>query len=309
MAVRATQKLIANWLYQAAPQETGWVPSVAAPVINTDREKIELYGQGSPHPLKEWLGPRTADRVYDDAQEMRIRIFQWAVHLSKREEKFGEQDRFKGRVQDGWRQVYPVHWEQLVTDMLANGHSSTLGIGADGQPFFSATHVTRNSGTQTNLVSQAAATGTAPTAAEAADGVWAALEQLSALKNDQGEPYPNDGPIVIITPTKFLKAFSMAVSADLLPNLGDSPLKQAIVQRTITVAENRRLPTASGQAFENSAVVAVASGQLFARAEALPFDITEEDQTHRNMSREYGVIVYRGIQYGTWQHAIKLTFT
>jgi phage major head subunit gpT-like protein len=57
----------------------------------------------------------------------------------------------------------------------------------DAQSFFSASHSFGDSGTQSNDVTFAAATGTTPTVAEFRDAFRAAVADLLAFKDDRGE--------------------------------------------------------------------------------------------------------------------------
>jgi len=74
---------------------------------------------------------------------------------------------------------------QTLISALINANSAAY----DGTAFFADSgHVNANGDTIDNIVTQAAATGTSPTEAEAATGILAAIAQMLAFKDDAGQP-------------------------------------------------------------------------------------------------------------------------
>jgi phage major head subunit gpT-like protein len=76
------------------------------------------------------------------------------------------------------------HPDELFFTTLVNGESTTC---FDGQFFFDTDHSWGDSGTQSNDLTSAAATGTTPTVAEAKAAFNAARNAMMKFKNDQGK--------------------------------------------------------------------------------------------------------------------------
>lgn len=76
------------------------------------------------------------------------------------------------------------HPDKARLQLMVDGASTECW---DGQYFYDTDHSWRSSGSQTNKVSQAAATGTSPTVEEFKTAVTTAINQMLALKRDNGE--------------------------------------------------------------------------------------------------------------------------
>lgn len=96
-------------------------------------------------------------------------------------DKSGSIDRVLGQVQP--RLV--GHDSELVAYVLNNGATLTC---FDGIALFSDSHTFGKSGTIDNNLTYAAATGTTPTALEAANAIFAAWAAMLGFKDDQGAP-------------------------------------------------------------------------------------------------------------------------
>jgi len=102
-----------------------------------------------------------------------------------------------------------------LTTLIVNGASSVC---YDGQYFFDNDHSEGDSGTQSNALSGAAATGTQPTAAEAEAALMACVAAILGYKDDQGEPMNEDAKAFrIMVPTVYLAPFAAVLGATTLP--------------------------------------------------------------------------------------------
>ncbi len=86
-------------------------------------------------------------------------------------------------------------WSSKLATLINNGGTSTKTI--DGVAFFSDSHA--NYSTFDNLLTHAAASGTAPTPLEAAEAIYAAYMALLTFDDDQGEPANEGAKNLLIT--------------------------------------------------------------------------------------------------------------
>lgn len=76
--------------------------------------------------------------------------------------------------------------DELITNLIEAGDSTVC---YDNQYFFDTDHAEGSSGTQSNKLTYAAATGTTPTLAEFEAAFWQAVTAIAGFKDDNGQPW------------------------------------------------------------------------------------------------------------------------
>ncbi len=150
-------------------------------------ERLDFLG--SVPAMREWVGTREAKNVLQQFHTATLKKFESTVDIPLDllvNDKTGQVSEIAGGLPRRKRQ-----WKtKLLVDLLNNG-ALTTQVAFDGLSFFNDAH-TWNGQTYDNNLTHAAATGTTPTANEAADAICEAIQQLYSFKDDQGEPLNED---------------------------------------------------------------------------------------------------------------------
>lgn len=200
---------------------TPYYPSKATIFRSTGAD--ERYGAlGNVPGVREWLG----DRVFNTlrASDFTIKNKLWEDSLAVE----------KTDIEDDRLGMYDVmaeslgmeaehHPDELMFDLQINGES---GECMDGQNFYDTDHSWGDSGTQSNLLTPTAATGTVPTEAEFRTAYHAARAALLGFKRDNGKFFnrPTLQPIndlVLEVPTELEEVANQAL-IKVLVNSGET---------------------------------------------------------------------------------------
>lgn len=190
---------------------TPFYPQVCTILPSTGRD--ERYAMlGSMPGTREWLG----DRVFNElrAGEFTIANREWENSL-RIEKNDIDDDRLNmyGPTLELLGQEAALHPDELFMEALAAGESTAC---FDGQSFFDTDHSWGDSGTQSNDLTAAAATGVAPTEAEFRSAYHACREAMLNFVRDNGKPFipnivnplPN---LVLFVPTEMELAANSAI--------------------------------------------------------------------------------------------------
>jgi phage major head subunit gpT-like protein len=166
----------------AGDAATPFFPTLCTEIPST--RKSENYGfLGSVPGMQEWLGDRKFKQLR--AGRFSIENKPWESSLEVLREDIDDDNLGGYQVtmsELGMEAAYHPD-ELLVSSIEAGGASECF----DGQYFYDSDHAWGDSGTQSNLLTYAAATGTTPTAAEFKSAYNAAVVALLGFKNDQGK--------------------------------------------------------------------------------------------------------------------------
>jgi phage major head subunit gpT-like protein len=195
-----------------------------------------------------------------------------------------------------------THKDYLIAQLIVNGDQSGFES-YDGVPFFSASHSSGASGTQSNDVSWNVASPSFPTTAEFKDAIRNAISVMLAYKDDQGEPMAvsETGLVVVTAPQTFFAALE-AINATLINNVQNvlQGAARVIAMPWLTDATEWYLLKTDG----------VVRPFIFQDREPVEFGALTED-SEEGFTREkflYGVRARYRMAYGYWQHAVKTTF-
>ena len=180
----------------------------------------EAYGLlGSMPGVREWLGDRQFNELRAATFVIANKLWENSLLIKKTDI---EDDRMGmyGPVMEDLAIEATYHPDELFFTALVNGETTAC---FDGQYFFDTDHAWGNSGSQSNSLTSAAATGTVPTAAEFKAAYHAARAAMLKFKNDQGKllnrPISTGmSNLLLLVNPDFEQVAKEAVSATILAN-------------------------------------------------------------------------------------------
>lgn len=202
-------------------------------------------------------------------------------------------------------EVARFHPDLLLIQALTQGTSATLGLGYDGNAFFSTTHPARGantgSGIQNNLLT---ATGT--TTAQIQTDLNLAISALANFLAENGEPYHPGGvkDLVIVAPPALMQSMRQAVMAPIVAQTSNV----AWDSFNLTVRFEPRLTATSATSWYLLHTGGYVRPLIFQDREPLEFSALE-GLSDINFIREeyrYKCRARYNVGYGPWQHAVKV---
>lgn len=176
------QRTLTQSFREAAMAATPFYPNVCSTVTSDGAD--EGYGLiGNMPGVREWLGDRQFNELR--AADFTIKNKLWEASLQVEKTDIDD-DRIGlyGPLMTDLAAEASYHPDELFFQTLVNGESTAC---FDGQFFFDTDHSWGDSGTQSNDLTYAAATGTTPTAEEFRAAFHAARAAMMKFKNDKGK--------------------------------------------------------------------------------------------------------------------------
>ena len=299
--------------YAALEADAGasWVPLVSN-MFNVD-QAIETYKWlGQSPALREWIGGRLAKTFRENGVSISNLHFEATMEVLVDEIRRDKTGQVMIRVRELAQRVNS-HWAKLLSPLFLLGESTNC---YDGQYFFDTDHSEGDSGSQSNDVSYAAATGTAPTAGEMSEAISAATGKLLGYLDDQGEPMNENARefLVMVDPT-LLKEAAAALGSQVLVYSATAVGSNTIMAMgsiggyTYRLAANARLADADKMyLFRTDAPTKafIRQQETEPMLEAIAEGSEEEKKNKRHL---YMVDTWRNVGYGLWQRAVLTTFT
>lgn len=285
--------------------QPGWVEALSFQA--NSNHGLETYGMmGMPPALSEWVGGRQPAQLGDDVITVHNKPYQSTIQVMKEELRRGQNEQILARIRDLATRGLQHKGNQL-SSLIVAGHSLAC---YDGATFFSSSHSSRNSGSQDNDLTFAAATGTSPTIAEWRDAFLQSVKTIMSFKDDTGEPV-NEGARSFV-PMVPLSMFEVAQQALKLPQI-DNGMSNILVnlneyQFAAPVVNQRLTDSASFYTFR-----ADGSTKAFIVQEEVPLELpslaegSEEEFFNRN--HLYSAEWWGGFAYGEWRYAARTVFT
>ena len=144
----------------------------------------EAYGiLGDMPGVREWLGDRQFKELRAGTFTIANKLWEDSL-LIKKTDIADDRMKMYGPLMEDLGIEAAYHPDELFFTAMVNGESELC---FDGQYFFDTDHSWGDSGSQSNDLTQAAATSTVPTAAEFRTAFHAARAALLKFKNDQGK--------------------------------------------------------------------------------------------------------------------------
>jgi phage major head subunit gpT-like protein len=172
-----------NRALQARP----FYPKIATIVQSTGYD--EKYGWIGDFPgMREWLGERKFKELLMADYTLANKLWEQSLIIEKTVWDDNRLGTTKPLI-EGLADEAMYHPDELMFQVLVAGEAATLGTAYDGQFFFDTDHVFGDSGSQSNDLTYAAATGTTPTVAEFRAAYNQAYAALIGFKGDNGKPF------------------------------------------------------------------------------------------------------------------------
>ena len=291
-----------------------WVDNISWRVDTMKEEEIYRFLGFGPR-MTEFQGRREAEKP--PAAEIRVRnkIFSASMFFGKDERRRDLTGQIDIRVNE-LADEPNNHLEEYFTSAIENGGvtSSEFGAAYDTKAFFANDHEWEDSGTQDNLLGFAAATGTAPTAAEFKTLVMQAIQAMKGFKDNKGRPI-NRGmrAVEVVIPTVMWSAALEAFSSDVLYD-GSAPVTNTLkaVQSagtSITLVENAWATSdVNVYTFRTDGRLAPFIWQTEVEPEISSLD-ESSDHYHDHRETVHTVEGIYGLGYGRWEYATKTVVT
>lgn len=212
-----------------------WVAALAS--MYTATQETETYTFVSDAPSLKERGARQTKRAGVKPFELSLKnkVYQNILEIDDDDFRRDKTDQILARVRD--RAVRAAQLPQKVMTELLNANGNAY----DGVAFFHASsHKNLNGDTIANLVSRDITTPAAPTVQECIDAVLAAIGQITAFKDDEGEPRNEFAKsFMVMVPPNMSTAMLAAVRNDYPASGTSNTLKNS--DYSIEVRSNARL--------------------------------------------------------------------
>ncbi len=297
-----------------ATNERLWAAGISIELPST-REVEDVAWLGQVPIMRRWIGGRKETTL--NKYQMTIKNYPYEATLpisidDLRRDKLGI---IMKRVADlGTRTV--THWNTLIGQWIAAGTAGTKALAYDGQYFFDTDHNESGSNqtnalTATEVPAADVATTTTLTTTEAANIVTQTIAYMMGYTDDQGEPINQGATDVLILCTK-VGHYNGLKTALGLNNLGtgsgnNNPIL-AWRDYTINVQYVPQRVTAIDSLYFFFGSPSMGATPLVRTVEQ-PVAVRIEDDIFKNRRQLFGVDAIRGVAYGSWQKAAKVTLS
>lgn len=273
--------------------ETGKIMSAAMLVPSS--AKSEKFGWlGSVPQMQEFKDEKVVKGLLDHDFTIKNVPFEATLGVDKFDLKNDQLGAVQIRIRDLAQRAktFPI---KLMMDLMVAG---TAGLCYDGQPFFSASHVEGESGTQTNIVS-----GTGVTLDQVSADFISARALMMGFKDDQGQPMFEDvmqQDLLVVCAPGLQGVMEKMLNSTVLPNNGSNMLYKAA-----DISISSRL---SGNDWYLLNRYGAVKPLILQENMPIEFGALEGQSDSGFMTRfyKYGVEWYGNVGYGLWQKAVKI---
>lgn len=194
-------------------------PRICTPVTSTGAD--EKYGfLGAMPGVREWLGDRQWNELAAADFYLKNKLWEDSLLINKDDLADDRMGMYQLAMPELGKRA-AQHPDKLVFQTLVAGETAACW---DGQNFFDTDHSWGDSGTQSNDLTHAAATGTTPTVDEFKAAYREAVSALLGFKDDKGEPLNQAviegsmSDIMIVVPLALREIAYDAIESILLSN-------------------------------------------------------------------------------------------
>ncbi len=199
----------------AVQAATPFYPSLCTMVDSTGSD--EKYGWiGNMPGMREWLGDRQFNELRSASYVLENKHWESSLLINKNALADGRTLMYPPLLQELGNEA-SYHPDELLFQALSDAEATAC---FDGQYFFDTDHAWGDSGTQSNDLTGAAATGTQPTVAEFKQAFNDAREAMMNFKRDNGKFYHRPtvnglGDLLLLIPTEYEQVAKEALVATL----------------------------------------------------------------------------------------------
>ncbi len=300
------------WELNQTPAGMEWIAAASGDVVDSDSASETYVDLGAVPMMRRWRGPRAAEQMRADEFTIVNDDFEDTLRVSRKGKRRDKTGKVQRKIND-LVLAYNMHWWELVTDLIQDGEDS---ICFDGQFFFDTDHVSDKSGTQSNDVVSDVTTTTAPTSAEVTIALYAAIQKMMELKDDQGRAAKrNVQSFLCMIPPVFIQPFEEALNAQIIGNTSNVIVGQAS-GRTIQLIVNADLASdseAGSTKWTTKFLLLANDGRAIIRQQEegplISSKAEGSEYEHDTGQHEYGVYTSREAGYGDWKSMVLTTFT
>lgn len=265
----------------------------------SDRETYKWLG--TVPQLREWGAGRLARGLRTESYSIENLKYEATIEVDRDEIADDQTGQIRLRVGELAERA-ATHKDYLIAQLLISGESTGFP-GYDGQPFFSSSHVSGGSGSQSNLLMSDVTTPSNPTTEEFKGSIRQAISRLLSYKDDQGEPMPGNatGLVCVVPPGLYFPALEALYAT--VVNATSNVLEGAarvISLPWLTDATKWYLLKTDG----------VVRPFLFQDREPIEFTALTDasDDGFKREKHLYGVRARYRMTYGYWQYAVRTQF-
>ncbi len=266
---------------------------------NSDRETYKWLG--TIPQMREWGTGRKAQGMRTESYSVENLKYEATLEVDRDEIADDQTGQIRVRIAELADRA-ATHKDYQISQLLINGE--TAGFNSyDGVSFFNDAHVSGSSGNQDNKLTASATDPDNPTTDEFKKGLAAAIAQLLAFKDDQGQPMSitATGLMCVVPTTMFFNALE-TVNSTLVQNTSNvlQGVARVIALPWLTDASKWYLLKTDG----------VIRPLIFQDREPIEFSaLTEDsDEGFRREKFLFGVRARYRLTYGYWQYGVVTDF-
>lgn len=283
--------------FDAAPT---YFQELSTRVVSTSHTEICRW-LGTVPQMREWGTGRVARGLRPESYSIENLKYESTLEVDRDELSDDQTGQIRVRIGELAERA-ATHKDFLIAQLLESGDQSGFNS-YDGVSFFSTSHVSGDSGSQSNDVSSSASIPARPNATEFRTSLAEGITQMMNLKDDQGQPMAiaADGLWCVVPPTMYFAALEAVNST--VTSSADNVLQgaaQVVAFPWLTASDSWYLVKNNG----------VVRPFIFQDREPVEFNALSEDSEDA-FKREkllFGVRARYRMAYGYWQYAIKSTF-
>ncbi len=310
----SSRAIIGNF-YKKLNASTGmeWITAISN-YFTSDQDSEDYKWIGQSPVMREWVGGRNAKGFTANGISIENKHFEATIDIPVKHLRRDKTGQVMVRINELATRTNS-HWAMLLSDLIKNGESQVC---YDGAYFFDTDHEEGKSGAQSNKidfdltsagVNGEVGTTTAPTEAALRSAILRGIQQITAFKDDQGEPCnENANKFMVVVPTNLWFIAKSCLAVPLSVGGSTNPV-QVLSDLDISVASNPRLD------WNNKIAVFRTDGDVkaFIRQEEESVQVKAKAEGSEyefdNDAHQYGVDTWRNVGYGYWQHACLITLT
>lgn len=285
---------------------TSW-PAMVSNLFNSD-QSAETYAMlGYPPALREWIGGRQAKGLRANSFAITNKHYEGTLEVELKDVRRDKTGQIMARV-DEFSDQSDIHWATLLAALLEAGDATVC---YDGQYFFDTDHSEGDSGTQSNSLTYAAATGTSPTKEEMQLAILQSISAIVAFKTDTGAKMnPAARGFTVLTPPTYYP-IALAATSDILNIALSANMNPNRLGGGFTV--NVEMVPDLTWTTKFATVRTDAPIKPLIRQEETPLMLKSKAEGSEyefdNDAWQFGVDGWRAAGYGLWQRAVLTTIT
>ena len=307
-----SSRAIIGEFYNTLQQNLGatWIPLISN-YFDSNQEAETYKWLGMVPAMREWIGGRQAKGLRENGLTIANKSFEATLEVLLDEIRRDKTGQVMVRVRELAARANS-HWAKLLSAMIAAGESQ---VGYDGQYFYDTDHVEGDSGAQSNSITLDVNTPAKPTAGEMETAILQAVQQLLAIKDDQGEPLNEDASqFLVMVPINLMAPAAGALGSQIVMEGGAARSNLILTAGSLggldfKLVTNARLPWTTKFAVFNTG--AEAKAMIRQEEEGIKVEAIAEGSEieFKEKKHWYGVSAMRNVGYGYWQRSVLTTLT